>query len=62
MRDGSRRRIAIALDLRIHRLRARLAATTPAAEGIRAGDAARTRTRASARVRASRHRAARAAA
>jgi hypothetical protein len=43
VRDGSRRRISIALDLRIHRLRLQLAGTTPAARGVRACDAARTR-------------------
>ena len=44
VRDGSRRRISITLDLRIHRLQLRLAGTTPAAQGVRASDAARTRT------------------
>ncbi|GAA4989662.1 hypothetical protein [Kitasatospora paranensis] len=43
VRDGSRRRISIALDARIHRLQLRLAGTTPAAQGVRAADAARTR-------------------
>lgn len=43
VRDGSRYRISIALDVRIHRLRLRLAGTTPGAQGVRACDAARTR-------------------
>ncbi|GAA4885567.1 hypothetical protein GCM10023235_78300 [Kitasatospora terrestris] len=38
VRDATRRRIAVALDLRIHRLR--LAGTTPTAQGIRASEAA----------------------
>ncbi|MEU9134135.1 hypothetical protein AB0D08_39740 [Kitasatospora sp. NPDC048540] len=33
VRDGSRRRITVALDLRVHRLRARLAATDPRCRG-----------------------------
>jgi hypothetical protein len=43
VRGGSRRRISIALDVRIHRLRLCLAGTTPVAKGVRACDAARTR-------------------
>jgi hypothetical protein len=43
VRDGSRRRISVALDQRIHRLRLRLADTTPTVQGIRTSDAARTR-------------------
>ncbi|MCP2314090.1 hypothetical protein [Kitasatospora paracochleata] len=43
VRDRSRRRITVALDVRIHRLRLRLVGTTPVAEGVRPGDAARTR-------------------
>nr|WP_144298824.1 hypothetical protein [Streptomyces sp. TLI_235] len=43
VRGGSRRRISIALDGRIHDLRLRLASTTPAAQGVRTADAARTR-------------------
>ncbi|MFJ1708526.1 hypothetical protein [Kitasatospora sp. NPDC088346] len=54
VRDGSRRRISVALDVRIHRLRAHLAATTPAAEGVRARDAARTRSRAAGPARSRR--------
>jgi hypothetical protein len=44
VRDGSRRRISIPLDRCIHRLRLRLAGTTPATLGVRASDSARTRT------------------
>ncbi|MEV8100765.1 hypothetical protein, partial [Kitasatospora sp. NPDC085879] len=43
IRDGSRRRISIALNGRIHHLWLRLAGTTPTAQGIRTSVAARTR-------------------
>ncbi|MEU1424986.1 hypothetical protein [Kitasatospora sp. NPDC005751] len=46
VRDASRPRISIALNLRVHRLHLRLAGTTPAAQGVRATDAARARARA----------------
>ncbi|MEW1914322.1 hypothetical protein AB0442_38955 [Kitasatospora sp. NPDC085895] len=44
VRDGTRSRLGIALDLRIRHLYTELAATTPAAAGIPVADAARTRT------------------
>ncbi len=43
VRDGTRPRLAIALDQRIHHLHPQLTATTPADAGIRPADAARTR-------------------